>query len=175
MYRDLRDRNQVFAGVVRAAPRRRCTVGHGGRTEVASGELVSGNFLHRCSACRPAAGRVFTAADDPAGGGRAVAVLGYDYLRRASSAARHAIGRTLVVNGHPFEIIGVADRRFHGLELGKPAQVYVPVTMQPQFGPSWLKFEGRRFRWVQVYARLQAGAQRRRRRRRASCRCIGRS
>ena len=55
------------------------TVGYGGRTEVASGELVSGNFFTLLG-LQPAAGRVIIAADDPAGGGRAVAVLGYDYF-----------------------------------------------------------------------------------------------
>ena len=155
MYRDLRDRNQVFSGLAcRAATS--LTVGYGGRTEVASGELVSGNFFTLLG-LQPAAGRVMTAADDPAGGGRAVAVLGYDYFVSRFNGDRHAIGRTLVVNGHPFEIIGVVDRRFHGLDLGNPVQVYVPVTMQPKLGPSWLQLEGRRFRWVQVYARLKPG------------------
>ena len=54
MYRDLRDRNRVFSGMLCRASTS-LTVGYGGRTEVASGELVSGTFS-RCSACsrRPA-------------------------------------------------------------------------------------------------------------------------
>ena len=44
---------------------------------------------------------------------------------------------------------------------GSRADVFVPVTMQPQLGPGRLKIENRRFRWVQVYARLRAGRQRR--------------
>ena len=95
--------------------------------------------------------------DDPVGGGRAVAVLGHDYFRSRFNGDRGIIGRTLIVNGHPFEIVGVVDRQFHGLDLGNPVQVYVPVTMQPKLGPSWLQIEGRRFRWVQVYARLKPG------------------
>ena len=54
-------------------------------------------------------------------------------------------------------MIGVAARGFYGLELGVSSDVYVPVTMQPQLGPAWLKIDERRFRWVQVYARLQPG------------------
>jgi putative ABC transport system permease protein len=155
MYRDLRDHNQVFSGVLCRASTS-LTVGYGGRTEMAFGELVSGNFF-TVLGLRAAEGRVLTAADDPVGGGRAVAVLGHDYFLSRFNGDRRIIGRTLVVNGHPFEIVGVVDRRFHGLDLGNPVQVYVPVTMQPKLGPSWLKIEGHRLRWVQVYARLKPG------------------
>jgi predicted permease len=155
MYRDLRNHNQVFSGVLCRASTS-VTVGYGGRTEMAFGELVSGNFFTLLG-LRAAAGRVLTATDDPVGGGRAVAVLGHDYFLSRFNGDRRIIGRRLVVNGHPFEIVGVVDRRFHGLDLGNPVQVYVPVTMQPKLGPSWLQIEGRRFRWVQVYARLKPG------------------
>jgi predicted permease len=155
MYRDLRDRNRVFAGMLcRAATS--LTVGYAGRTEVAYGELVSGNFF-TVLGVGPSAGRVFTAADDPAGGGRAVAVLGHDYFIARFSGDPNVVGRSLVINGHPYEIIGVADRRFHGVDFASPTQVYVPVTMQPKVGPAWLQIDGRRFRWVQVYARLKPG------------------
>ncbi len=155
MYRDIRDRNQVFSGVLcRAATS--MTVGYDGRTEVAPGELVSGNFFTLLG-LQAAQGRVLTAADDPAGGGHSVAVLGYDYFVSRFNADPRAIGRTLIINGHPFEIVGVVDRSFRGLDLGNPAKVYVPVTLQPKLGPSWLEIEGRRFRWVQVYARLKPG------------------
>ena len=63
----------------------------------------------------------------------------------------------MLINGQPFTVIGVAARGFYGLELGVASDVYVPVTMQPQLGPAWLKMTERRFRWVQVYARLQPG------------------
>jgi predicted permease len=145
----------VFSGVFcRAATS--LTVGYSGRTEVAAGELVSGN-LFAVLGVGAAEGRVLTAGDDPVGGGHAVAVLGHDYFMSRFNGDRGVIGRTLVVNGHPYEIVGVVDRRFHGLDLGTPVQVYLPVTMQPKLGPSWLQIEGRRFRWVQVYARLKPG------------------
>src|SRR6185295_10746794 len=114
MYRDIRDKSPVFAGVLCRAGTS-VTVGYGGRTEMASGELVSGNFFTLLGV-HAAAGRVFTPADDPAGGGHAVAVLGHDYFESRFSGDPRVIGRTLVVNGRPYEIIGVVDRRFHGLD-----------------------------------------------------------
>src|SRR4029079_19144641 len=38
-----------------------------------------------------------------------------------------------------------------------PVIAALPIAMQPQIGPSWLKIDTRRFRWVQVYGRLQPG------------------
>jgi predicted permease len=155
MYRDLRDNNQVFTGMFcRMATS--LYAGHDKRNELATGELVSGNFFSLLGV-GAAAGRVFTPSDDPVGGGRAVAVLGFNYWMSRFNGERSILGKTLVVNGHPFEVIGVAEQRFLGLDIGRPVQVYLPVTMQPKLGPSWLQIDGRRFRWVQVYARLKPG------------------
>ena len=61
------------------------------------------------------------------------------------------------INNYPFQVIGVVDARFTGMDLGNPPQVYAPITMQPKLGPSWLQIDGRRFRCVQLYARLKDG------------------
>src|SRR4029079_7870928 len=38
-----------------------------------------------------------------------------------------------------------------------PVIAALPIAMQPQIVPSWLKIDTRRFRWVQVYGRLKPG------------------
>ncbi len=63
----------------------------------------------------------------------------------------------LVIDGHPFTVVGVVQEGFRGMDLADPVDVYLPITMQPQIGPSWLKIDTRRFRWVQVYGRLKPG------------------
>ena len=45
MYKDLRDRNQVFSGVIARAERARQPGSYNGQTERARAELVSGNFF----------------------------------------------------------------------------------------------------------------------------------
>ena len=153
MYRDFRDRASGFSGVVgRVATQMH--VGHDGASERADGELVSGNYF-QVLGVRPAAGRLFTPADDTTPGGHPLAVLGHDYWRRRFLGRAEVIGQAIQINGHPFTVIGVAAPEFYGLELASTSDVYVPVTMQPQIGPAWLKIDDRRFRWVQVYARLR--------------------
>ena len=155
MYRDLRERNDVFAAMACDFPAG-LHVGYAGRSERANGELVSGTFFPMLGV-GAAVGRVFTEDDDVRPGGHPIAVLGYRYWQTRFGGDPAVVGRTLSVNGHPLEVVGVVERGFAGIDLGQPAQVYVPIAMQPQMGPAWLKLEGRRFRWVQVYARLKKG------------------
>jgi predicted permease len=155
MYRDLRDHNEAFTEMA-ARFVTSLNVTFGGTSERAAGELVTGTFFPMLGAGAEI-GRVLTPEDDTAPGRSPVAVLGYDYWRARFAGDPSIIGKTLQVNGHALEVVGVASRRFTGLDFGTPAQVYVPLTMQPQMGPPWLHLEGRRFRWVQVYGRLRPG------------------
>jgi predicted permease len=155
MYRDLRDHNEVFEGMFCRTPMP-LRVGYDARSEMVAGELVSGTFFPQLGV-KAAAGRLFTADEDRAAGASPVALLGYNYWRARFNGDPAVIGRTLTVNGHPLEIVGVVQAGFDGLDIGQPAQVYVPITMQPQMGPAWLQLDGRRFRWVQVFGRLRDG------------------
>jgi len=155
MYRDLRDHNQVFAGMF-CRMQNGLTITYGGRSELATAELVSGTFFPQLGV-QPAVGRLFTAEEDRVAGGHPVAVLGFNYWMSRFAGDRAIVGRAITVNGHPLEVVGVVQAGFDGLDLGQPPQVYVPVTMQPQMGPAWLQLDTRRFRWVQVFARLRDG------------------
>src|SRR5690349_15629049 len=77
MYQDIRDRNQVFDGIMcrYSLP---VTVGTTSQVEVLGGELVSGNYFSVLG-IGPAVGRVFTAADDLHPGAHPWAVLSYAY------------------------------------------------------------------------------------------------
>jgi predicted permease len=155
MLRDFQARAKGFDGIV-GRVLTQLHVGQAGVSERTDGELVSGNYF-QVLGVEPAIGRLLTPADDDTPGGHPLAVLGYDYWRRRFNGRADILGQVVQVNGHPFTVIGVAARGFYGLELGTPADVFVPLTMQPQLGPAWLKLDGRRFRWVQVYARLAPG------------------
>lgn len=155
MYRDLRDHNRVFAGMFCRMPAG-LSVGYGDRTELIEGALVSGTFFAELGV-KAAAGRLFTPDDDRVAGAHPVAVLGFGYWRSRFNADPAVIGQTVNVNGHALEIVGVVQSGFEGIDIGKPEQLYVPIAMQPQMGPSWLQVDTRRFRWVQVFARLRDG------------------
>jgi predicted permease len=155
MYKDLRDGNRVFDGMfcrMYTSPR----VGFSGSTEQVNGELVSGTYFPLLG-LKPALGRLFTPEDDRTVSGAPYAVLAYGYWQSRFGGDPAVVGKTVQINNYPFQIIGVVEPRFTGMDLGNPPQIYAPITMQPKLGPSWLEIDGRRFRWVQLYARLKDG------------------
>jgi putative ABC transport system permease protein len=63
---------------------------------------------------RPAMGRWFTARDDSPGNPK-TAILTYGYWQRKFGGAGDVIGRKLIVNGEPTEIVGIMPRSFRFL------------------------------------------------------------
>lgn len=156
MYTDFRDHNQVFSGIF-CRHGRTLSVTADGRTEVVSGEDVSGNYFPVLGV-KAALGRVFTASDDLMQGGQPVAVLSYGYWQTRFNGDRGVIGRKLVINGYPMTVVGVSQKGFDGLEVGYSPQVRIPITMHdvtPK-GP-FPELNNRRRRFIQVYARLKPG------------------
>jgi len=99
MYRDLRDKNQAFAGLIATAP---AEIGfaRGGESSAGRAELVSGNYF-TVLGVGPALGRVLTPADDGRPEANPVAVASYDFWREKLGADPKAVGETVSVNGHP--------------------------------------------------------------------------
>jgi putative ABC transport system permease protein len=155
MYKDFRGREDVFSGVL-------CrfdlpmSLTFDGRTERVSGELVSGNYFEVLGV-QPAAGRVFNQQDDLTPGGHPVAVLGYGFWKSRFAADPGVVGKTMVINGHNLEVVGVSQEGFDGVEQGVATQVFVPVLMKGEMTPLWNDLENRRSRWVNVIGRLRAG------------------
>ena len=158
MYRDIKEHTTALHDMF-CRMEQGVTVTYGGRSELVQGELVTGTFFPALGV-QPVLGRLFTAAEDAAAGGHPVAVLSFGYWQSRFGGARDVIGRAVTVNGHPYEIVGVVSAGFSGIDLGSPPQVYLPMTMQPQVGPHWLDLNTRRFRWVQVFGRLNDGVTR---------------
>ena len=155
MYQDLRDRNEVFSGMM-CRYRLGLAVSIENQTEVVNGELVSGNYFPLLGT-RPAAGRLFTAADDQRPGQHPVAVLSYGWWKARFNLDPSVIGKTIKVNNYPLTIVGVAQPGFDGMEPGLPAVVYVPVMMAAEVRPGFTNLFNRRQRWVNVYGRLKPG------------------
>jgi predicted permease len=65
-------------------------------------------------------------------GDRAAAVMGYEAWRNKFGGDPSIVGRKLYLRGQPLEIVGVAGRRFTGVE-GLPVGVWVPMSMHTAF------------------------------------------
>ena len=156
MYQDFRDKNAVFQGMF-------CRYGmtfsmnYQGRTELVSGELVSGNYFPVLGV-GAALGRVFTDRDDLYQGGHPIAVLSYGYWKSRFAADPKVLGRKLVLNGYPITIVGVSNPGFDGVEPGYSPQIRVPMMMKKELTPGpFYSLNDRRGRFVQAFGRLKPG------------------
>jgi predicted permease len=129
-----------------------------GEAELARGEYVSGDFFGGLEV-RPAAGRLIQSYDDRAGA-TAVAVLSPGYGQRRFGDAASAIGRTIVVNGVPFTVVGVAPEEFFGVDPAAAPQLYLPMHAGPQIQARsfhTVDFQDANYYWVEMMGRLKPG------------------
>jgi predicted permease len=87
--------------------------------------LVSANYFTSLGIV-PSWGRLLDARDSLPGA-PAVAVLGYDYWFVHYAADPHVVGRTVHVNNHPVEIVGVLPYTFDGLAPRRSA-IWLPLA-----------------------------------------------
>ncbi|MEO5742557.1 MAG: ABC transporter permease [Vicinamibacterales bacterium] len=93
--------------------------------------LVSGSFFHVVQVS-PAMGRAFSLDDDNRAGGNPVIVLSDKGWERHFKRAPDVLGRTVLVTGAPYEIIGVMPAGFRGLEVSAP-DLWAPLSRLPDF------------------------------------------
>ncbi len=101
--------------------------------------------------------------DDDRPGAPNVTVLSHAYWQRAFAGDPEVIGRSVTLNGAPFEVVGVTPPGFEGLSPGgffSPTDVTVPLVAQPLVAPRWTPAEGDLFAsndrfWVRVIARFR--------------------
>ena len=158
-YREYRDRNQVFSGMFASSYPSIAGVRPEGAVAVELGRVcyVSGNYFGTLGV-GAAAGRVVTETDDAKPGESPVATLSYAYWQRRFAGDLGVIGRKLAVNGHPLEIVGIAEKGFGGLVNTQPADVFVPLTIYPITTPAAVTvWNTPGMHWLYTMARLKPG------------------
>ena len=136
-YKDLRDRNQVFAGLVgyRMAPMELET---DRGAERIWGYLATGNYFDVLGV-KPALGRFFNQNDDVQAGASPYAVLSYGAWQARFGGDRDIVGKMIRINRLPYTVFGVAPPDFHGTELFYWPELWVPLMMEPRIeSRSWL-------------------------------------
>jgi putative ABC transport system permease protein len=155
LYRDLRDRNSVFSGVVATSLVQAGVQWHD-QPELVHAELVSGNYFDVLGV-QPALGRLFVAADDLVANTNPVVVLSFNYWQRRFGSDPKIVDQSIQVNSHPFTVIGVAQPGFHSVVMGDKPDVFAPMMMKGEFVPGSNDLEDRRSFWLNVIARLKPG------------------
>lgn len=156
MFLDLRDRSgDAIEGLLARYPLALDVADRGG-TERANGSLVSGTYFPVLGV-GAAVGRVLTPEDDRTPGAHPVAVISHSYWMRRFGGDPDVVGRVVNVNGQPLTIVGVSAPGFHGAQIGRSDDVFVPLMMKAQMTPTWNGLGERRVMWLELLARLAPG------------------
>ena len=123
----------------------------GGELRSARGLYVNGDFFTTLGV-QASIGRLITAADDRPGCAPTV-VLGEAFWQSELGGTRDVVGRTIRLEGKPFEIIGVVPRNFFGVDVGMIQQVYVPLCAEAVIRGESSALPRKTNWWLRVIAR----------------------
>lgn len=92
------------------------------------GSYVSGNYFQALGV--PATfGRVLRPSDDRPEA-PPVCVLGYGLWRNLYGQSKNILGRRILVDGHEFQIVGVAPQSFFGTDVGYKLEIFMPLEAE---------------------------------------------
>jgi predicted permease len=159
-YTFLRDSNNVLSGLA-VDTDRQLSFGNGTRSEIVFGSLVSGNYFDVLG-IKPFLGRAFLPEEDRTPGTHPVVIISHNFWRGRFDSDPNVIGRTVVLNNHPFTCIGVAPAGFDGLSAPMKINLWMPVMMYKQARSSGpIAFEDllndRQFPFFGTIGRLKPG------------------
>ncbi|HEU4389401.1 MAG TPA: ABC transporter permease, partial [Blastocatellia bacterium] len=132
MYLDLRAQQQVFTDMMASAGETpvRLTIPDGGEVDNVRTSFVTPSYFGVLGV-QPAIGRFFTEDEDrdPDSSEKAgsLAVLSYSFWERQFGLDPAVIGRTVLVNRSPCQVIGVTERGFFGEAVGSSPDLWVPI------------------------------------------------
>jgi putative ABC transport system permease protein len=155
-YTHFRDHVQAFSSLIAVSPVRLQAGGGGDDVETVDAEYVVGSFFPTLG-LRPALGRFLDPNDDRADA-QAVAVVSWAYWQRRFNGDPAVVGQSVRLNGAPTRIVGIAPRRFVGLQVGLSPDVWVPMAMEPRMQQPSRLTDGSLI--VKVMGRLRPGVSR---------------
>lgn len=154
LWEEFREQQDVLGGVFTFGDPT-FNLADGGEVRNVRGSWVSGDFF-RTLGVAPVLGRVLTSTDDyrdcPA-----VTAVSYRFWQRELGGAADAVGSTLMLSGHPFEVVGVVDPAFTGVDVGRATEIYVPLCTHPIVYPERNTLDHAGNWFIRVIGRLNSG------------------
>lgn len=153
----LRDRQDVFSGIF-AYGRWGFNLASGGEAHSVHGAYVSGEYFDTLGV-HAVLGRTLSPADDRRGCA-ARAVLSYGFWQREYGGRADVLGKTIALDRHPAEIVGISEPGFDGTEVGASADIMAPLCAITAIGsgyPAMLDTNFYPVGWLQVIGRLKRG------------------
>jgi len=150
-YADYRDRCRSFSGLV-AFDAQPLTFTADGSSERVFAQGVSGNFFQVVGR-QAALGRSLAPGDDRVGAEGAV-MLSYRLWQSRFGGDPGALGRSILLEGKPYTVVGIAPRDFQGLTRGFFPDLWIPVTQTAPFEINPDVLSARNMRWLAITGRV---------------------
>ena len=162
LYKDLRDGNDVFQGLAAIGSMdhtvyvRDSTAPPDSLPEAAETRLVSGNYFELLG-IQPVLGRMIHPTDDGTAAAHRVVVLSHGYWQRRFASDPGIVGKSLLINGQAYAVIGVAPKGFRGETLGWNPDLFAPLAMQQEVSRFRPMLADREASFLLLLGRLKQG------------------
>jgi predicted permease len=157
IYNDVRDQAKSFSGVAAYYELLPGSIGGSGEPERVWGQAVTSNFFDVLEMPMEV-GRGFVSGED----NQSQVVLGANLWRRRFNADKSLVGKTIILSGRNFTVVGIAPAAFHSVDQILGTQFWVPIGLTAQLAPdiSVENESNREFHWLAVVGRLRPGVTR---------------
>lgn len=139
VFEQLRTQNEYLSGICFFAYATRFNAAIDGQSEAIEGQVVSGDFFNVLEV-RPMAGRTLTAQEDSISDAPSTAVISHRFWTRRFGSSPSTLGKTIVVNGTPLTIVGVAPPEFFGVIIGNAPDIFIPSAAADRVLPRRFRF-----------------------------------
>jgi len=155
VYKDVHDQTKSFSGIAAYDELIAASIGGSGDPERVWGQAVTANFFEVLQ-LPMVVGRGFASNEEDA----AEIVLGAGLWQRRFNSDPTIAGKTVMLSGRLFTIIGVAPASFHSVDQILNTEFWVPLGNAPQLAPNLGDANSREMHWLAVVARLKPGVTR---------------
>jgi len=126
-YHDIRERTHLFESFAVVTGWNANLTGGGDPEKVTGANATSEYF--KVFGVSPLLGRTFAPGEDSAGREHVV-VLGYGLWQRRFGSDRSIVGRKILLNGEPYDVIGVMPEGFDGF-FNRRTELWAPIVFKP--------------------------------------------
>ena len=155
IWEQLRAKQQAFSRVA-AWGLDRQNLREGGEAQYADVLWVSGGFFETLGV-RPMLGRLISATDDTRACASPGAVISYSFWQAQFGGDASVLGRKVILEGHPLEIIGITPASFFGVEVGRKFDVALPLCVDPIISSGRPRLNSPETWWLASIGRLKPG------------------
>jgi predicted permease len=152
VFQDVRDQSRSFSDLAAYYELIPASIGGNGEPVRVWGQGVTANFFDVLE-LPMVLGRGFSANEDTA----PVIVLGQNLWRQRFNGDPSILGKSILLSGRSFTVVGVAPAAFHSVDQVLYTQFWVPLGLTAQLVPGLPLKNSREFHWLSVVGRLRPG------------------